>query len=376
VLISPHTYLQRESGNIRSNILKRKVLKISVIVFAILFVLYVVIGFVGVNNILFKQAFARNDDNQMRELQALIYPIYEDFENTLPRKSIDFMSDENKLQGYIYGEENTKALAVVVHGFGGNSENYLPQINAFVENGYRVLSYDGTGVFESEGESRVNFYQASEDLRACIKYINADDSLNSLPLILYGHSQGGFAVCDVLNFKEAETVDYVISVAGLKEAGGIVESEAKNMIGGLYYAFKPFLMLLDKEDFNSKHNSVTGINKSNAKVMLIQGTEETTVTPDEYATTHFTKDIKNSNCEIVMVSEEWCNDHNNIIESENSFNYNQEFEEKYRQYLKDNNLKGDMNTYREYYSDNGYDRLKAHENNEILFEKILNFIEN
>lgn len=66
------------------------------------------------------------------------------------RTTVEFESKENTLTGYLYGEGNEKGVVVIAHGLGEGAENYLAETMYFVDNGWRVFSFDGTGSHESE----------------------------------------------------------------------------------------------------------------------------------------------------------------------------------------------------------------------------------
>lgn len=350
----------------------RRTIIITCVVLGVLLLLYLIGGYFIVKQML---------DDSLVKLERgqyySTYPTYEDFEDALPREKINFLSGKNNLQGFIYGANNEKGLIVVVHGFGGSSDEYLPQIRFFVDKGWRVFAYDGTGVYESEGDSRMSFYQATTDLVAALDYINTDVNLAGMPLALFGHSQGGFAVCSSLNYKQAANVDAVISVAGLNVAGNIVESAAKQQIGSLYFLVKPFLFMLDNVDFGDSYTSVEGINKSTAAVMLIQGDKDTIILPDEYAITHYKDKITNPNVEFVFCTDEWNNEHNNIIESEAAWNYAKEIDTAWTEYKAASSItKATNNDLKEFAQGYGINRLKRHEVNGLLFERINIFLEN
>lgn len=63
---------------------------------------------------------------------------YDHYEDELPRRQVTIQSGENKLAGFIYGEENDKALVVFSHGSGAYHEYYMKEIVWFVQHGYRV----------------------------------------------------------------------------------------------------------------------------------------------------------------------------------------------------------------------------------------------
>ncbi|MBE0450583.1 MAG: alpha/beta fold hydrolase [Clostridia bacterium] len=138
--------------------------------------------------------YERHDETVSAKLR------YGDLEADYPRQLVDFKSGDNLLKGYIYGSENSLGLVVVAHGLGGGADSYLPQIINFVDHGWRVFAYDATGSFDSEGKTTKGFPQALLDLDAALNYIDSIASFEALPVVLFGHSWGGYAVANVLHF--------------------------------------------------------------------------------------------------------------------------------------------------------------------------------
>ncbi|MCL2810103.1 MAG: lysophospholipase, partial [Treponema sp.] len=120
--------------------------------------------------------------------------------NKYNRENIYFYSGENKLQGFIYGNLNSNGLVIISQGLGNTADHYLNLIMYFVDNGWKVFAYNNTGVSGSEGESVRGLTQSLFDLDAALNYVNSSNDLVGLPVMLVGHSWGGFAVCAVLNY--------------------------------------------------------------------------------------------------------------------------------------------------------------------------------
>lgn len=70
--------------------------------------------------------------------------------------------------------------------------DYLPECEYFCRAGYAVLAFDGSGVGVSDG-ILYGLPQHILDLKACLDYVNSSLELNRFPLLLYGHSWGGYA---------------------------------------------------------------------------------------------------------------------------------------------------------------------------------------
>lgn len=114
---------------------------------------------------------------------------------------ISFKSDEEQtLKGFLYSSANFnkyKALIVFSHGMGAGHLAYTTEINYFAQKGYLVLAYDNTGTCTSEGKNLKGFAQGIIDLKYAIQYVASRDDLKELPLLLLGHSWGGYSVCNV-----------------------------------------------------------------------------------------------------------------------------------------------------------------------------------
>ena len=137
------------------------------------------------------------------------YMTWEDVDkNRYPREELYFHSGKNRLQGFVYGAANNKGLVVISQGLGNNADSYLPMIMFFADKGWRVFAFNNTGVAGSEGKSTRGLYQSLVDLNAALKFIASSSALGGLPVLLLGHSWGGFAVCAVLNYTLAVNANF------------------------------------------------------------------------------------------------------------------------------------------------------------------------
>ncbi len=62
-----------------------------------------------------------------------------------------------------------------------------------------MFSFDCTGSHESRGKGTTGLPQLALDLNAALSYMESDSALDGVPIMLYGHSWGGYAVAAVLN---------------------------------------------------------------------------------------------------------------------------------------------------------------------------------
>ncbi|MCL2007467.1 MAG: alpha/beta fold hydrolase [Treponema sp.] len=236
-------------------------------------------------------------------------------QNKYSRQTVHFNSGGNRLQGFIYGSANNKGLVVISHGLGGTADAYFPLIMNFVDNGWRVFAYNNTGVAGSEGSSIRGLSQSMIDLDAALKYVASNNALNSLPLMLVGHSWGGFAVCSVLNFDH--NVNAVVSFAGFNSARDIFKEQGIAFVGGVYYLLTPSVWSMERQIFGDMINltAVGGINKTDTPIMLVQSSDDDIVLADSSSIYAHRVSITNPNLEIIFYDGDEVRGHNFVYGS-------------------------------------------------------------
>jgi dienelactone hydrolase len=252
------------------------------------------------------------------------------------RTKVTFPSANNVLTGFIYGEKNSKGLVVISHGLGYGAEDYLAETLYFVDHGWRVLAYDNTGTYNSQGNSQIGLPQSALDLDAALTYVENDPSLNKLPVMLFGHSWGGYAVAAVLNYNHP--VSAVASISGFNSPNELLLEEAKREMGFFGYIEYPFLVKYQSWIFgdSAKLNAVDGINKSGIPIMIIHGTEDESISFNGASIISHKADISNPNVLYKVVSTPNRNRHKSLFRSDAAVNYinkiNQEYLDLYNQY--------------------------------------------
>src|SRR5215472_1638815 len=87
------------------------------------------------------------------------------------------------------GPAPARGVAVLLPGFTGSKEDFIPLLSPIAAAGYRVISYDQRGQYESVGPDRERAYSLAlfaRDLREVIGVVG-----NGEPVHLVGHSFGG-----------------------------------------------------------------------------------------------------------------------------------------------------------------------------------------
>ena len=232
------------------------------------------------------------------------------------RTIIHIKSGQNTLTGSIYGEANDKGLVIIAPGLGESAERFLNATLFFVNDGWRVLSFDYTGSFESEGQSTVGLPQSLIDLRAVLTWVEKTPQLNELPIVLYGHSWGGYAVAAILN--DDDPIAAVASISGFNSPDGLLSEQLHNDLGLFGSVEYPFAWLYQTLLFgkNASVTAVAGINHRNTPVMIIHGDHDQEISYQGASIIAQRNRITDPNAVFITESQANHNGHNDLYESE------------------------------------------------------------
>ena len=216
------------------------------------------------------------------------YTLYvEDYEG-LSCSEYTFTSDKGqKLQGYWYsaGEEQ-KGIVVIAHGLGAGHNSYMDCANFFAQNGYYVFAYDATGNDRSEGDGVGGIPQGPIDLDHAISFVEGSGNFPDLPIVLFGHSWGGYSVCSVLTYHPE--VKAVIECSGCNRSSDLFEAGGKDQAGDVIYTMMPFIKLHERIRYGkyASNTAMDGFAASEAAVMIVHSADDGVV-PIEYGLDRF-----------------------------------------------------------------------------------------
>ncbi len=309
--------------------------------------------------------YDRHDSKVTAELR------YEDIEDKYSRNLVNFKSEKNLLQGYVYGLNNKKGLVVVVHGLGGGADSYLPQIKYFVDQGWSVFAYDATGSFDSEGKTTKGFPQALIDLNSALTYIKSQEEFNNLPILLFGHSWGGYAVANILHYDFK--IEAVVTVSGANSPMEMIIEQGRSMMGDFIKIQYPYLWLYQRILFGETASlkAVDAINKSDVPVLIIHGMEDESVSYEGSSIISKINKITNTKVKTILLNEHGHSGHNNIFKSDASMGYIDKINIKYRKLYDHYEQNIPYEIKKDFYSK--IDRALAQDINLILMDKINEF---
>ena len=346
---------------------KNKVLKITGIVLLAVLVIFSVVSLIVVQ-ILFDDTFSRTAP---REQGLTAYLRYWDVEEQYDREAVSFLSGKNRLYGHLYGAGNSEGLVVISHGMGGGEESYLAEALYFVDHGYQVLCYSNTGCWDSEGKNCVGLNQSVLDLDAALTWVEGESRFDGVPVYLYGHSWGGYAVAAIFHFGHEITAS--ASVAGFNEAMPMIMEWGGDMLGPLIYAEYPFIWLNQKLTFGKTFGltAVDALNSTDTPVLILHGNEDETVGYNTVSIISQKDRITNPNVAYFVCDKPPQNDHNRLFQSLESIAYHDElnelYDEIYSQY--DGEIPEDVD--REFYAK--VDKHLASKVDEAFMENVLAF---
>ncbi len=242
-----------------------KILAISLISLILTFAVLLATAFIICNAV-----FARREDNDTFRLD------YSEFESDYPRRELHFESGANTLVGYLYSAKSPVGLVLIAHGMRNHADSHLAETMFFVENGWSVFAFDGTGVGDSGGDSTVGLSQMALDLRAAMTMLGSHPETAELPLVLYGHSMGGYAATVAAEDGGAEAV---VSIAGFDSPMQLMLDFGLEFVGGVAYVGYPFLYLQNLMTFGeyADRRAVDAINASDASFLIVYGTDDDVV---------------------------------------------------------------------------------------------------
>lgn len=276
------------------------------------------------------------------------------------------------LAGYIYtkGDGDQKGVVVLAHGFGGGGHNsYMDIVNLFASNNYLVFAYDATANDKSEGDAAGGLPQGVIDLDYALRFVKNQEQMKDLPILLFGHSWGGYSVSAVLSYHP--DVKAIVSGAGFDTSMDMMEAQGREIAGGAISVMLPYLSLYEMLKFGTYADaaSLRGFANTDAHIMIIHSADDTTVPPscgyDKYI-----KQYKDDP-RFVFVHME-TKGHNRLFCSPESIAYKDAFNEAYQEYAETLDIELTEELRAEYIYAH-YDVVTANTPDEELFGKILAF---
>lgn len=202
----------------------------------------------------------------------------EDFDG-LECREYSFPSDKGQmLAGYLYTSGTDQhGILVIAHGFGSGHNSYMDVADYFAKNGYYVFAYDATGCDKSEGKGVGGPPQGVIDLEHAISFVEESSDIPDLPVVLFGHSWGGYSVCSVLNYHPE--VKAVVECSGFNCSSDMFESGGKSQAGDAIYAMTPFIKVYESFKYGkyAKNTAMDGFANTDADILILHSEDDNVI---------------------------------------------------------------------------------------------------
>lgn len=262
------------SRQVRANVRRRRVTMITASVLS--FLLLILPSGAAVFS--YEASFGRHfDSDEIYDRPPASFP-------GLELRETSFLSNKGqKLAAYIYTHEKSEpdGLVIMAHGLGGGQKDSIEEAYYFIRQGLAVLAYDASGSDKSPGVLG-GFPQAAIDLKYALRFAAETAGLKELPVFLYGHSMGAYAVNAVLAEPEAASVRAVCSLAGPNSSLAVIEAVGRDMFGAGMKLLLPYFSLYEYAKFGraAEASALQGFAAGRAKVLLVQCADDKTVPPE------------------------------------------------------------------------------------------------
>lgn len=248
----------------------------------VIIICILVIFFFIIMPILTRLIYLDNFGKRFETAQWMAYSVNE-FDGLKVTESTFPSNNGQLLAGYHYSKENQeiKGILVIAHGFGGGGHNtYMDIADYFTSNGYLVFAYDATGNDKSEGEAVGGMPQGVIDLDFALRYVKQTDEYQDLPIVLFGHSCGGYCVGSVLNCHT--DVKAAVLVAGFNRSIDLFEQQGESIIGSGIKLFMPYVSVYERLKFGkyASYTAIDGFGASDAEIMILHSKDDSTVLPE------------------------------------------------------------------------------------------------
>lgn len=283
-----------------------KVARRIVMAVAVLAVVFFVASFV-IDKYSLDNSFKRVDPDYPRFMPT------EEFAAAYDSRPVEFQFQGATLRGYVYEASKPKGFIVFRHGITSEHADYLALICAMVDRGWTVFAYDAIGCGISDGEHVKGMAQSPLDVAAAVEFARESGMVGDLPLVLWGHSWGGYGVAAALDI--VSDVDACVTMSGYNSPVGVLMEFAGRMMGPAAVTQYPTMWLNNKLSFgdDADRTALDGIDKADVPVLVIHGTGDKVVEYDGSSIIAQRDRITNENVEYLVMDEAGRDGHNSYF---------------------------------------------------------------
>ncbi len=208
----------------------------------------------------------------------------EEFEGLNAERTTFKTDNGNELIGYTYSKdfETYKGVVIISHGLGSEGQNrYIGLSDVLTSAGFLVFGYDATGHGETGTEAMGGLPRGVIDLDYAIRYLKEQPKFEGLPIMLFGHSWGGYSVGNVLNMHD--DIKAVVMMAGFNKSIDMLIYEGRVVVGPIVDVLSPYISLYEKIKYGeyAGTTAIEGFDNSNANILIMHSKDDERIPYDD-----------------------------------------------------------------------------------------------
>lgn len=195
----------------------------------------------------------------------------------LNKEDIEISYRGANLYGAIYSTQSVdlcKKLIIFAHGLCAGHCAYTSLIAYYANRGYAVLAYDNFGCDRSEGDNIRTFYAGAEAVVAAYIAAKKDARLKDKPVVLVGHSWGGYSV---LCASEKVKAEGVVAFSAFNSPAKAIADQVRNISAFLSFFVRPTCWLINifkARQIAGNRKAVKAVEQSNTPALLVWGEKD------------------------------------------------------------------------------------------------------
>jgi fermentation-respiration switch protein FrsA (DUF1100 family) len=149
----------------------------------------------------------------------------------LPFETIEFRSsDGTRLAGwFVTPSAKSKGTVILCHGVDSSAKEMLWEASLLQKRGFSALLFDFRGRGESDGALCTIGYRETDDLLAAVKYVRSRIDSKSLPIGVFGASQGGAVA--LLGTARSKEISAVLVESPFAQLDHAVDNHFRSVFG-------------------------------------------------------------------------------------------------------------------------------------------------
>ena len=306
----------------------------------------------GLVSYLYKKHFVTRYDKEV----GVPYYATSDFKG-LKEEAFTFTNSKGiELKYFYYYYDNYKEDKIVLflHGLACGHFAYFAEIDALARRGYKVLTLDYTGCGDSKGKCLGSLNTPTRDVNELLDYLKHDK-----PIVLVGHSLGGYTALNTISLRE--DIKKVVVISGFLSIKSIGDALIKNNFFVKHIIKYENKLYPEYKDLNN----IDYLHKTTDDIFFIQSDDDTMV--PYHIALEAVEQIDNSHIKKLKMS----NRKHNPNYTDSAIQYMNEVFGNYYYLLKQKKIKTNEDKIN-YFKDVSLSKLT--EQDEDLFDQISSFI--